>query len=101
MWAAAAWGSAAGQVRRWPPAVHQSRVPSVQTVRSAVTEMTANFCAAAVMMPVRPRAVRARASAAAARPGAAVDGGGGDGAGRGRLALPPAVGRRRLGYGTP
>jgi hypothetical protein len=46
---------------RWPAKVHHRWFPSVQTV----TEMTANFCAAAVMMPVMPRAVRARVSAAA------------------------------------
>ena len=47
MWIAAASVSAAGQVRRWPWTVHQSWLPSVQTVRSAMTEMTANFSAAA------------------------------------------------------
>ena len=44
------------------------------TVRPAVTEMTANCCAAAVMMPVMPRAFRARVSAAAVWAGAASDG---------------------------
>ena len=53
-WVAAASMSAIAQVRRCPAWVHQNRAPSVQTVRPAVTEMTANFCAAAVMMPVRP-----------------------------------------------
>ncbi len=40
--------SVAGQAWRWPSWVHHNWWPLVHTVRSAVTEMTANFSAEAV-----------------------------------------------------